>query len=181
MLAHGGVGGDHLVPPPVGLLERIQLGAGMRSFPPHDQPHPDRPPIPERPGHESGDLGDLRAVAQITAGVDCGGPGVLGQSADGVPDRVGDGEPDRILHRMKAFGVLGGEPVQQGVRGAGAIDTDQQIPAAWPGHLHERRRQHRNMVDGRIGPGVAGSELDRQEFTGVVTPTGQRVIPEPLS
>ena len=44
-----------------------------------------------------------------------------------VADLVGDREPDRILHAAAAFGVLAGQPVQQPVRGAGAVRADQQL------------------------------------------------------
>src|SRR5665647_3716498 len=42
-LPGGGVGRDDLVAPPVGLFEQGQLGAGVGSFPAHDQAHPGRP------------------------------------------------------------------------------------------------------------------------------------------
>jgi len=107
-----GVGGERLVPPPVGLLEQGQLGAGVGAFPADDDPHPGWPAAQVE---QVGDLGDVTAVTDPTLGVNRRGPRLRRHAADGGADLVGHREPDRILHAAAPFGVMAGQPVQQPV------------------------------------------------------------------
>ena len=70
----------------------------MRLLPSDDDPHPGRP-LPQV--EQSGEFGDLRAVTDLTVGIQSRGPGRFGQSADRVVDLDSfvDGESDRVLHR----------------------------------------------------------------------------------
>jgi hypothetical protein len=55
------------VTPAVAFLEQGQLCARVRAFPPHDHPHPVRPTGQVK---QSGQLGDLRTLADLAVSVD---------------------------------------------------------------------------------------------------------------
>ena len=73
-LPAAGVGGERGQPQPVAVGEP-QLGAGVRAFFAHDDPHARRP---AGQVEQAGGLGDPRAVTDLPVGVVGGGPGRLG-------------------------------------------------------------------------------------------------------
>ena len=125
-LTDAGVGGEGLVAPAVGLFEQGQSGAGMGLLPSDDDSHPGRP---LRQVEQSGEFGDLRAVTDLTVGVDRRRPRRFRQRTDGVVDLDSfvDGESDRVLHRPAADLVLFGEPVQHLMRRTGGVGPDQHL------------------------------------------------------
>lgn len=82
-----GVGSEGLEPPPVDVGEG-ELRAGVGAFPAHDDPHPGRPAGRGQPGEQAGEqtgeLGDVRAVAAAAVGHQGGRPRPLGQGEDAV-------------------------------------------------------------------------------------------------
>ncbi len=146
-LPGAGVGDEGLVAPPVGLLEQGQLSAGVRTFPSHDHPHP-RGPVAQV--EQPGQLGDVPAGADASVRVDRAHPGRGGDQGDGVADLLGEREPDGVLHPAATDLPLGGESVQQVVRGTGAVGADQQVLAVDGGDLGDRRSQDLDVVRGGV-------------------------------
>ncbi len=93
-LTGGGVGGEGLEPPAVGVGEG-ELRSGMWSFPADQHPRPFRPAGGGEVTEPAGQLGHLGAVAQFPVGLDRLGPGLFGQRQDHGLHRGGHGEPDR--------------------------------------------------------------------------------------
>ena len=88
-LPGGGVGGDQLVAPPVGLLQQRKLRPGTGAFPAADDPHvglPVRQQVTvDRPAQQAGEL-DHPGVIEVTGlslGVGHRLPGRLGYPGDG--------------------------------------------------------------------------------------------------
>ena len=71
-------------------VEQGQLRAGVRDLPTHDEPGAFGIAVV---GDQAGDLGDLRAVPQLTIGTDRGDP--LLDLDDRLPDLFGDRHTDR--------------------------------------------------------------------------------------
>jgi len=153
--ADRGVGRERLVPPPVSLLEQRELGTGVRSFPAHDHPHPDRPLGQQRLRQQSGDLSDVRLLTDLPVRFQRRGPHpLIGDGGDGGADGLGDGEPDRILHAAATFGVFGGEPLQQRVRGTRPIDSHEEFLAVRPRNLGDRLGQDLDVVGRGVRTGI---------------------------
>src|SRR5699024_2826593 len=145
-LASSGVGDECLVAPPVDLLEHRQLSARVWSFAADDDPHPVWP-LGEHPGREeSGQLGDLSALPDVTSRIQSWPPRGFGSDCDGSAQRGGGGEPDRVLHPSTTNAVLLGNPVQQVVGGAGAIGANQQITPMRGGDLGDRLAQDVDVI-----------------------------------
>ena len=69
---------------------------------------------------------------------------LLRDRGDRGTDVVGDRESDRIVNTAAAFGVVGGEPVQQRVRGARPVHPDEQPLVVCPRDMGDRGRQARS-------------------------------------
>ena len=80
-------------------------------------------------GQPPGQLGDLSAVAVLTVAVHRGLPGVDGQGIDRGLDRLGRGEPDRVLQPEVA------DAMQERLRRAGGVGADQHLCALSLGQL----------------------------------------------
>ena len=125
-LSDPGVGGEGLVAPAVGLLQQRQLRAEVRPFAADDDPHPGRPAAQIE---QSGDLGDLGAVADLAVGGDRRRPRPFRNGGDGAGQRgVLGREADRVLQPTAADLGWAGQPVQQLMGGAGPVGPDQQPP-----------------------------------------------------
>jgi hypothetical protein len=137
----------------------------VRPFPAHDHPHPSRP---AGQGEQSGQLGDVGAVAYPTVGVDRRQPGRRRQGGDGGAFGLADRPADRVLHPSTPTAALRGEPVDDRVGGGGRVAAHQQMPAMLGRDLRKRLAQHVEVVGGGVRPGVAGPQLDREQLVGVV-------------
>lgn len=72
-------------------VEQRQLGAGVGTLSPHDDPG--AVGVAGRVDH-AGQLGDFRALAQGAVLFECGMPDLFGQGSDCLADRLGDGVSD---------------------------------------------------------------------------------------
>ena len=159
-----GVGGDGLVAPAVGVFEQRQLRAGVGMFAADDDPHPGRTSPCSR-GSPSAVIAGFTPSWHLD---------------DRVPDLVGDGEPDRVLHGPATFGVQGGDPVQQVVRGSRAVGADQQLAPVRGRDLADGRGQDLDVIGCGVRAGVPGTQHQRQRLFGVVAPHPERVVAEAL-
>src|SRR5215207_4826914 len=175
-LSDQGVGGEGLVAPAVSLLQQRQLRARVRSFAADNDPHPGRPAAQIE---QSGDLGDLGAVADIAVGGDRRRPHPFRNRDDGAGQRrVLGGEADRVLQPTAADLNGASQPVQQLMGGAGPVGPDQQPPPKRRRDLGDGPGQDVDVVPGVITAGVARPQADRQQLGGVVAPDADRVETE---
>lgn len=133
-----GVGGEAGQPHAVGVgVGEAQLGAGVRPFLPHDQPHP------LGPGLEAvaGEFGDPGAVADLAAGLDGRRPGRCRNLQHMLVDRLGDHHADRVGQPPSPPG----QPADEFVGAARGIGADQG-PAPAPVLLQQ-------LVQGQSGGG----------------------------
>jgi len=116
-VAVGLVGEDRLEAVAV-VVGEGQLGAGMWALAAHDHSRARRPAGEVQ---RAGELGDVAVVALAAVVVSRRAPGLLGEIEDRGPDRFGEIEADREADPALAA------PVQQLMRGARRIDTQQDL------------------------------------------------------
>ena len=110
----GGEGGD-----PVAVdVGDPQLGSGMGPFPADDDPHPGGP---AGQVEQSGELGDVRTVADLSVGVVGRGPRLLRDLGDQLLGTGGQGEAERVGQPASD------QPVHEVVGGAGTVGADQDL------------------------------------------------------
>ena len=136
---------------PAGVGEP-QLRAGVRAFPPDDDPHA------LGPGGQvqhAGDLRDPRARAHLAFAVVSGSPRRRGNLEDGVLDLPGEGEPGRVGQPPSRLG----QPGQELLGAAAGIGADQH-PAPQPGgQLGQREPGRLDMVAAVFDPAFPGRSM----------------------
>ena len=176
--APGGGRGD-LVAEAVELLKQRQLGAYLDLLPPHQDPHILRPAVEAVTAgaltQQPGQLGDLRVLAGPARGVQRRGPPVGRHLPDCGAHAFVEAEPDRIGHRPARPRIQFRQMVDHVVAGTGAVDGDQQILAPLRRDGGDRGVDDRDVIDGRVGAGVALARNHRQQLAGVVAERQQRV------
>ena len=123
VLPDAGVGGEGGVAVAVGLLDQIQLRAGVRAFAAHDHPRPGRIARQDGGGQQAGDLGDAAPSTgrcSPSASI-AGAQSVAPEQRDGGVLVPGDGPADgeRTAHRLLAQRAKVGEE-RLGAPGASA-------------------------------------------------------------
>ena len=173
-LPAGGVDGECLIAGAVADLEGVQGRTGVRVLTADDDPHPRAGRGPPAQVEHAGHLHDVGVLTQPTVGVVRCGPGVLGDSLDGVPDRFGDGVADREPQS------LNGKRGDQGVGVAGAVSPDEDLLAA-PAvrDLRQGVLQHGQVVARGVATGVPWPQQHRQRLVGVVEPGTEWVVSVP--
>ncbi len=92
---------------------------------------------------------------------------VVGDHGEQVGGVVDQGEPEGVGQS------LGVQPAQHGVGAAGGVGADEHLATradarSRAGELAQRVAQHRQVVGGGVGAGVARSQRDRQRLAGAV-------------
>ena len=188
----GLVGDERGVAPSFDVVEQRQLGAGVGSFPSHDQPGP-LGPGPEV--DEVGEVSHFGPVAGLTVGLDSGNPPALGPAGgglveshrglDGQTDPVIDGEPE--TEPAVPIGCLFSQPVGRPAAVSPNHDLTGHrlgvIVPAMPGPLRRRERvdgggQHLDVIGRGVRPGVTRADHLGQDLSAFGVHRHQRVEPE---
>lgn len=129
--AAGGVGGQELVAPPVGFLEQRQLSAGVGFLAAAENTHVGWPVrqlvavgvLPQQAGqlHHTCFL----KVAGCSVGVQDGITGIARDTGDGGTFPAAQVPAEAVMHAVPAPVVQCGDVIDQAVRTAGTVDSDQ--------------------------------------------------------
>ena len=131
----GGVGGQKVGAPAVGVFEQRQLRAGVGPFAAADDAHVLGPRgqlvTVGSVAQQVGELNDpgLVELAGLALGVEDGAPGGCGYAEDGLAFPGGQLPADGVVHRAPRRGVEPGDVLDQAGGSAGTLHRDQQVAA----------------------------------------------------
>jgi hypothetical protein len=130
-------------------------------------------------GEQPGQLGHRRRLARVAVDIDRRRPGGLGQGGDRGVLALGQRPADREFS-MHALCAQAADVGRQRLRGAGAGEADQYwiaVPVL-VGDLRQRGIEHRDVVGGGVGSGVARPQHSGQRLVGVVAEVQHGVVAE---
>jgi hypothetical protein len=95
-------------------------------------------------------------------------PEAVGHGPDGAADRLCDGVSNRVEGTDSSFAHVA-DVSEEGFRGSGAVGADENVGSVpvGVGNLRERLVEHRDVVGGSVGAGVAGPQQAGQCLAGV--------------